>query len=149
MGTHTVEAVESSQQTTYSWLNELVWEGHFASTQQAWSALRAVLHALRDRLIVDEAVQLAAEMPMVIRGMYYEGWRPSLAPSAERNLNSFLNSIRENLRGVNIDAQHAAVAVFRLLDRKISKGEISDVKGSLPREVREIWPANESAGRPA
>lgn len=144
MSEMTISAVESSLQKTHKWLNELAWDGPFASPEQAWSALRAVLHSLRDRLIPEEAIQLAAQMPMIIRGMYYEGWRPLLAPNLERDLNSFLNSIRENLRGANVDAHHAATAVFRLLERKITAGEISDVKAALPKEIRALWPQTQT-----
>jgi uncharacterized protein (DUF2267 family) len=41
---------------------------------QSYAALRAVLHALRDRLTIAEAAHLAARLPMLIRGIYYHGW---------------------------------------------------------------------------
>ena len=46
----------------------------------SYDALRAVLHALRDRLTVDECADLAARLPLLVRGMYCEGWDPSRVP---------------------------------------------------------------------
>src|SRR3979409_1993907 len=47
---------------------------------QSYAALRGVLHALRDRLTVEEAAQFGAQLPMLVRGLYYEGWDPSKTP---------------------------------------------------------------------
>jgi uncharacterized protein (DUF2267 family) len=34
-----------------------------------------MLHALRDRLPPEIAVHLSAQLPMLVRGIYYEGWK--------------------------------------------------------------------------
>jgi uncharacterized protein (DUF2267 family) len=51
-------------------LDQLKWQ----SKNSAYQALRGTLHALRDRLPKEEAVQLAAQLPLLIKGMYYDGW---------------------------------------------------------------------------
>ena len=146
MSTVSVEAFNHTMEKSHEWLTELAWEGRFANIEHAYSALRVVLHALRDRLTVDEAVHLAAEMPMLIRGMYYEGWRPALAPNRERTLQQFCASIRESLKNASFDPEAAARAVFQLLDRKISAGELKDVSQMLPREICEaLWPEHAHA----
>jgi len=58
------------------WLEDLAQELGNIPAQRAYSILRAVLHALRDRLTVEEAVKLGAQLPLLVRGFYYEGWRP-------------------------------------------------------------------------
>jgi uncharacterized protein (DUF2267 family) len=35
-------------------------------------------------------------------------------------------------------------AVFRLLAKRVTSGEIRDVRQMLPSEVREMWPASSS-----
>jgi len=57
----------------------------------AYRALRAVMHAIRDRLTVDETAQLAAQLPELIRGIYYEGWDPSRTPASYHDSKSFLD----------------------------------------------------------
>lgn len=137
-----IAAIETSVNKTHTWLKELREFGHFESEEQAYTALRAVLHSLRDRLPVHEAVHLGAQCPMVVRGFYYEGWKPSLAPNKERSQAAFLGSIDESLRGAtNVDANNACRATFSLLQSKISDGEIDDVRACMPQDVQQMWPS--------
>ena len=69
-------AVQQSQE----WLKELRDNAGLADETEAWSVLRAVLHQLRDRLTVQEAVQLAAQLPLIFRGVFYDGWQPGHVP---------------------------------------------------------------------
>jgi len=62
-----VPIFESTLQTTHKWLCELKLLASLRDESEAYSVLRAVLHTLRDRLIADEAVDLAAQLPMLIR----------------------------------------------------------------------------------
>jgi uncharacterized protein (DUF2267 family) len=107
----------------------------------AYHALRATLHALRDRLTVDEVAQLGAQLPMLIRGFYYEGWDPTGKPLRIRHRQQFLYRITSELAYVNDkDPEDVARAVFTLLVQRISDGEIEDVKHILPADIRDLWP---------
>ena len=74
MPTDRASIIDHSVETTHIWLNELAAELGTEDHRHAYRVLRAVLHAVRDRLTVDEAAQLAAQLPELIRGIYYEGW---------------------------------------------------------------------------
>jgi uncharacterized protein (DUF2267 family) len=103
--------------------------------------LRAVLFALRDRLAPTEAAHLAAQMPTLIRGIYYEGYRPADKPKTIRSRDEFLASINAHLKNVRpIDSADAARAVFKVIQRHIAKGEIEEVKQALPQDIRELFP---------
>lgn len=136
----TIEALDTTLQKTNIWLNDLTEQGGFSDQSQAYSALRSVLHALRDRLTVDEAAHLAAQMPMLIRGLFYEGWKPSTVPSKEHTRREFIATVRMNLGGTNIDPEQATQAVFQLLEDNISPGELRDMQQMLPPEIRALWP---------
>lgn len=129
-------------QKTQVWLNDLMadldWQD---KPHKAYMALRTVLHALRDRLTVEEAVQLGAQLPMLIRGFYYEGWTLKGKPHKERHKEDFLDHIKEAFKDdVTVNAQQVCRAVFRVLVRYTSKGEIDDVKHSMPKALQELWP---------
>ncbi|MEX0654803.1 MAG: DUF2267 domain-containing protein [Phycisphaeraceae bacterium] len=142
MATSQVAVFESTLQKTHQWLAELVDTGQFESEGQAYTAMRAVLHALRDRLTVEEATDLGAQLPMLIRGFYYEGWNPSKTPVTLRHRDDFIDGVRHALRNAAeaIDAEQATMAVFGLLSLKVTAGEIGDVRQQLPPAIRGLWP---------
>jgi uncharacterized protein (DUF2267 family) len=138
---NSLPALDSTAQTTHAWLNELMNLMGCQDQHHAYQALRAVLHALRDRLSVDQAAALGAQLPMLVRGFYYEGWHPHGKPVKERKKEKFLAHIRAAFRqDPDVDAEQVAQAVFQLLASHVSAGEVEKVKNNLPREVRALWP---------
>lgn len=141
MTTATVAAFENTLQGTNEWLQELNEELGRDDPQQAYRILRAVVMAVRDRLTVEEATDLGAQLPMLVRGFYYEGFNPSKTPTGERNREEFLARVAENLLDqVDGDPEVATRAVFKLLSNHITEGEIEHVRGNLPTDVQALWP---------
>ena len=93
-----VAAFDSTLQTTNLWITEILQRLHWRDRHAAYHALRSVLHVLRDRLTIEKVVALGAQLPMLIRGFYYEGWHPlaSLTKNEPRrnSWNAFANPIR-------------------------------------------------------
>lgn len=141
MTTATITTFENTVQTTNEWLNELNAELGPDDLQQSYRILRAVLFALRDRLTVEEATDLGAQLPMLVRGVYYESWNPSKTPTRERNKQDFLNHVAAGMADLaDGDPEQATRAVFALLSKHITEGEIEHVKGNLPADVQQLWP---------
>ena len=141
MATAEISAFQSTLQTTADWLQELNEELGRDDPQQAYRMLRAVLMALRDRMTVEEATDLGSQLPMLIRGFYYEGWNPSKTPTAERDRQSFLNRVAGNLMpNVDGDPEQVVRAVFKVIQNHVTAGEIQDVKSNLPSDVQTLWP---------
>jgi uncharacterized protein (DUF2267 family) len=131
--------IERSVEKAHIWLNEMAGELGSEDQQEAYRVLRAYLHALRDRLPVDEAAQLAAQLPELIRGIYYEGWDPSATPVRYRTYAEFLDRVAEEaLLDGETAASYAVSAASSLLRRHVSAGEIDDVRAILPEDLRPI-----------
>jgi uncharacterized protein (DUF2267 family) len=107
---------------------------------QSYAALRAVLHALRDRLSVEEAAQLGAQLPMLVRGIYYAEWDPSKVPM-KLNREEFLRRIRDEFPyEIEGDVEQLERKVLRALRRYITDGEWNDTKAVMPKELATVLP---------
>jgi uncharacterized protein (DUF2267 family) len=135
-----IEAFDHTLQLTNLWLKDLMARIGTGDRHLAYLALRTTLHALRDRLSVEEAAHLGAQLPMLVRGFYYEGWHPAGKPLKEHSKEAFLAHIETEARALDFDPEAAARAVFGLLAARVTAGEIADVKGVLPRPIRALWP---------
>jgi uncharacterized protein (DUF2267 family) len=134
--------INSSVQKTYEWIADVESELHSSSRQEAYHALRSVLHALRDRLTVEEAAHLAAQLPGVLRGVYYESWSPANKPD-KLGKHEFLDRIKgEYAAAGHADPHRCATAVFAVLRKRISAGEIQDIRSMLPKDIQELWLAS-------
>ena len=135
-----LEVFDRTLQTTNNWLDEVMREAEWADRHKAYRALRVVLHALRDRLPVDEAAHLSAQLPMLLRGVFSEGWRPAETPVPVRSKDEFLSSLASAFSGDTFaDPEQIAQIVFGVLARHVSDGEGAKVKSVLPKEIRELW----------
>jgi uncharacterized protein (DUF2267 family) len=144
MSVSAIAPIERTVHTTNTWLEDLREELSLGDREQAYHALRAVLHALRDRLTVAEVVDLGAQLPMLVRGLYYEGWAQNDKPLRERKKEEFLGHIATALReSPGTYPEGVAWGVFRVLERHVSAGEIGDVKSILPAEIRALWLGSE------
>jgi uncharacterized protein (DUF2267 family) len=134
---------DSTVQKSYEWLHDVRDALGLESTRSAYAALRATLHATRDHLQLAEAVQFGAQLPMLLRGLYYEGWKPSRTPHRPHNQDQFLESVFRELRDhpeVD-DIENTVAVVFGVIAARVGGGEIEQVIAQLPKGVRALWPA--------
>lgn len=132
--------ISHTLQQSQEWLRALREAGDYQSETEALAVLRAVLHQLRDRLTPQEALDLGAQLPILIRGIYYEGWRMSKTPQKVRSRDEFLEQVSSKLAPHPIGAEQATRDVFALLAVTLDRGEIMDVISQLPGGVKELWP---------
>jgi uncharacterized protein (DUF2267 family) len=138
MSLRSVDSIERSVHKTNQWLSELARELG-TDNEEAWRVLRAFLQTLRDDLTVDEAAQLAAQLPEVLRGAFYEGFDPSRQPAKLRHRDEFLDRLSERANLPDRDAAaRAAEAATRLLANHVTEGEMEDVFAQLATDVREV-----------
>lgn len=145
MSAQGLEGIDRSVQQAHIWINDVDAKMDWDNKPRSYRLLRAVLHALRDHLQVNEAADLGAQLPTLIRGVYYEQWRPAATPVKERQRDAFLARVDAAFKPDPIDnTAEAVAAVLGVLSKRVSAGEIADVRQSLPAAVRALWPAEEA-----
>lgn len=123
------------------WVDELAAELDCAE-RQAYRLLRSVLHALRDWLSPEEMVDLSSQMPVLVRGIFFEGWRPAHTPSWDQKKQDFIDRVTFEMRDdMPTYPDGAIAAVFSLLTRHLDIGEINHVRKSMRKPLRDLWPA--------
>lgn len=134
-----VDIIDRSVEKAHIWINDLAEELGTEDGQHAYRVLRAFLQALRDHLPVDEAAALAAQLPIFVRGVFYEGWDPSRTPEHARDLDGFLTRIADEARlAGETEASFAATAASRVLNRHVSAGATASLLHALPHHLREL-----------
>lgn len=136
-----IQAFDHTLHLTNIWLKELMDELEWSDRQPAYHALRAVLHTLRDRLGVDEAANLGAQLPMLVRGFYFEGWHPAGKPLKWRSRDKFLAHLRAEMPGYDdAELERITCGVLRVISSHIADGEALDVRDAMPEPLRDLWP---------
>lgn len=136
-----LDVFDKTLQTTNTWLSEIM-EDHGPDRRVAWHILNVVLRALRDRLPLEVSAHLGAELPLLVRGAFYDQFRPSLQPDkATRSLDDFLAIIAEGMKDSRpVNPAEAAKSVFKVLTRHIDLGQSAKVRNALPKDIRALWP---------
>jgi uncharacterized protein (DUF2267 family) len=141
MSTAGLESLEHTVQLTHIWINDLEARLGWNNKARAYRLLKAVLHGLRDWLQLNEIADLGAQLPGLLRGAYYEQWRPAITPVKRRTKEDFMARVDESFKQDPLpNTAQAVMAVFELLSKKITPGEVEDVRNALPEELRIIWP---------
>jgi uncharacterized protein (DUF2267 family) len=131
------DAVRSAEE----WIHGLMLRLGWRDREKVYLAFVSTLHALRDSLPIHEAVFLGDYLPILLRGLYYEGWR-LMKYSSLKNRDAFLERIREGVhRDPGIDAEQVAQAVLALLAERLPASELEDVRAVTPKALRGFWPA--------
>lgn len=146
MSANGLEVFDKTLQITNAWLGEIA---ELTGTERhvAWHALGTVLRAVRDRLSIGLAAHLGAQLPLLIRGLYYDQFDPARAPAKWRSLDEFLGIVAAGFRGMEaVNPKPMAEAVFRVLNHNVDPGQVENVRRSMPEEVRAIWPESDPPG---
>ncbi|PTA47457.1 DUF2267 domain-containing protein [Micromonospora sp. RP3T] len=107
---------------------------------QSYAALRTVLHLLRDRLPVPESAEFAQQLPVLLRGIYFDGWQPEHVP-IKLNRDDFLYEVRQGFPyDVSGGPQRVVQVVLDTLRRHVTQGEWQDVKSAMPRDLAQLIP---------
>lgn len=137
----TISDLNAAVAAAEDWVDDLMRRLGWQDRERVYRALLATLHSLRDCLARDEAVYIGAQLPTLLRGLYYEGWHPGARP-ATRSRAAFLERIHDGVhRDPGIDTEQVARAVFALLAARLPAAEIEDAKAATPSVLHNLWPS--------
>ena len=135
------DAIERTVQKTNQWLHEICEYLRSDDERIAYHALRAVLHAIRDRLSVEDAAALGAQLPLLVRGIYYEGFHPHGKPLRLRKAEDFLLFLSTNLAQdmeTELEPRDALDAVFSTLQLHADRGAVEKAFRALPSDIQSL-----------
>lgn len=132
-------AIDHAPQVVAEWLNRLQQDLGWSDRRRAYLLLRETLHAIRDFLTVEEAADLSAQLPLLIRGIFFDGWLPAKTPARPRSVDDFLARVMQAFADDPlVEPDVAVAAVFSLLRRQISPGEYQQVAWAMRRPLRDL-----------
>ena len=139
MSANGLEVFDKTLETTHVWLGEIM-EDLGPDRQVAWKVLSVVLRKLRDRLPIGLAAHLGAQLPILIRGVYYDQFEPSKLPTECDSREEFVAEVAEWLSDIRpVDPDEAVQSVFKVLSHHVDPGQIAKVREALPRSLRQSW----------
>ena len=126
---------------TDRWLEGIMAETGWQDPEHAYRALGAVLQTLRDRLAPEDAVHVGTRLPVVVSGLYFEGWSLTGKPFSYKHKADFLAAVEKKLPGMKVgDLERGVIAVLYTLSTQVGSGEkLTQIRGVLPPEIRELW----------
>ena len=137
-----LEVIDHSVHLTHEWINELAERLDWSSKRSTLRLLRVTLHHIRDHLLIDELAQMSAQLPVMVRGFMFEGWVPKQTPIKERSAKDFISFIMHKMGDtVEYRGPDDIKCVFDLLNARLSRGEVEDIRANMPAALRDLWPA--------
>lgn len=131
---HELDVIDRTVAKTYEWLHDVERRAELDDVHRSYQVLRAVLHALRDRVEPDVAAHVAAQLPLLVRGIFYEGWDPSKTP-VRMSLPEFLERVEHDaaLKGTS-KAEDATRAVLAVCWDELGQGTMDHLISVLPAD---------------
>jgi|SRR5215469_2715571 len=132
-----ISNLDQSIEKANTWLAGIADEFATEDRGLAYRILRAWLHTLRDRLTVTVAAHFAAQLPELLRGVFYDGWNPSRVP-VKFGLGEYLQRFARDAGIHDADVAQASSAVTRVVRRHVSAGALDEALHTLPPDLRRV-----------
>lgn len=138
---------EGHSQKANEFVKEVAAElGNPEDTGHAGRVIRSVFHSVRETITPEESMHLIAQLPMYIKAVYVDNWKISGKQGKVRSPEEFLSELRQKAGrtaerdfGNDEMAMQKVEALFNVLKRHVSAGEIEDIKAQLPQSLAELW----------
>lgn len=137
-----VSVFETSLHKSQAWITEMHAELSWLSGESVYQLLRAVLHALRDQLSTDEAAHFSAELPMLLRGTFYENWNPTKTQKKGASRAEFIHAVREHMGNMvepKYELETGVIIALSTIMNHVSPGEMDDIAQSAKPSLKDFY----------
>lgn len=127
------------------WIREMQKELKWVSGDNAYHLLRAVLQSLRDQMSIHEAAHFAAQLPILLRGTFYEGWNPQISELCGDTKDEFLKSVKTKMGPLGtpkFELESGVLVALNVIKKHISAGEMKDLTGMVEPSLRSFIEKN-------
>jgi uncharacterized protein (DUF2267 family) len=140
-----IAAFDRTIQKTNIWIKELMQEMGWQNRERTYGVLRACLHSTRDILTNEEVTQFGAQLPTLLRGAYFDGWKSRTGPIRIKTVEEFYDLVFQHLGAAQKHFSDDEIrafthAYFNVATKHVSSGEMLDVKAGLPKKVQNLIP---------
>lgn len=119
--------------------------GHPDENKRALILWRAVLHTVRDRIHIGEALDLIGPLPMIYKGIYVEGWKYSETPpldfksmeAMKIQVKKLQNQYGEQDFDWSKSTEELIAIILNSLLRFMPASQLEHILGQMPEEVKE------------
>ena len=132
-----VSAIDHAFHTAHEWVRDVAREFDTDDYEFAYRVLRAWLHTLRDRLTAEASAHFAAQLPDLIRGVFYAGWNPNAVPEKYDAGAYTLRFSREAIITPD-EVGNAAARTTAAVLRHLPPAQVTKALDQLPKEIRSI-----------
>jgi len=120
--------------------------GHPNDIGRAGILLCSVLHTLRDSISLRESIQLIAQLPVFLKGVYVDNWKYSEHPEKLTSVKEFKDRVKqkqdeygENDFDWPLSTEDLIRKVLEQLSQYISEGEAKEIIDQLSSEVKTLF----------
>jgi uncharacterized protein (DUF2267 family) len=136
-----VDSLDRSIDKTNAWLADVAASFGTEDRRLAYRVSRSWLHTLRDRLPVPIAAHIAAQLPELLRGVFYEGWNPSKVP-IKYGKDEYIARFAKDAQIHHSEVARAGRLVSSAFGKHLSPGAMNEALGALPADIRRLVAAD-------
>ncbi len=135
-----LDVFDRAVQRANEWLIDLAEElGKDDDRPYAYRVLRTYLHIVRDRVTPEQAVDFASQLPLLLCGVFYDGWHPTTTPATYRDAATFLDRLVDGAQLAGpTEASIVAEATTRMLRRRMAASQVDELLDALPEAIRRV-----------
>lgn len=114
--------------------------------EQAGRIFASIMYAMRDIIPPEESIQLVAQLPMFLKGVYVNGWSMKREKPKVKRMADLVELVKKyDYPAADSDFAYNDELVERYIDttfiflrKYISAGELNDIRAGLPKELKSI-----------